>query len=82
MPGAQFFPDARVNLAENMLRRRDDASAIIFRAETGDERTLTFKELYDQVSLWQQALKDAPLIVGSTQTEYHDMKPHAILPTY
>ena len=29
MPGARFFPDARLNFAENVLRRRDDAPAII-----------------------------------------------------
>src|SRR5690606_16562303 len=29
MPGARFFPQARINYAENLLRRRDDAPAII-----------------------------------------------------
>ena len=27
MPGATWFPDARLNFAENLLRRRDDADA-------------------------------------------------------
>ena len=27
MPGARWFPDARLNFAENLLRRRDDAPA-------------------------------------------------------
>ena len=30
MPGAKFFPDARLNYAENMLRRNDDADALVF----------------------------------------------------
>jgi acetoacetyl-CoA synthetase len=33
MPGAQFFPDARLNFAENLLRRRDATPAMIFRGE-------------------------------------------------
>src|SRR3974390_2415135 len=28
MPGAQFFPDARLNFAENLLRRADDGEAM------------------------------------------------------
>ena len=38
MPGARFFPDARLNFAENLLRRRDGATAIIFRGEDKAER--------------------------------------------
>ena len=33
MPGARFFPDARLNFAENLLRRNDDGDAIVFRGE-------------------------------------------------
>ena len=32
MPGAQWFPDAHLNFAGNLLRRRDDRTAMIFRA--------------------------------------------------
>ena len=30
MPGATWFPEARLNFAENLLRRRDDADALVF----------------------------------------------------
>ncbi|MBI4185414.1 MAG: acetoacetate--CoA ligase [Proteobacteria bacterium] len=50
MPGARFFPDARLNFAENLLRRRDRATAIVFRGEGGQRRTLTFAELRDEVA--------------------------------
>src|SRR5712691_12782047 len=33
MPGARFFPNARLNFAENLLRRRDEDDAIVFRGE-------------------------------------------------
>ena len=32
-PGARYFPDARLNFAENLLRRRDDRLAMVFRGE-------------------------------------------------
>ena len=33
MPGARWFPDARLNFAENLLRRRDDTTALVFWGE-------------------------------------------------
>src|SRR5688572_14983248 len=38
MPGARFFPDARLNFAENLLRRNDDSDAVVFRDERGPTR--------------------------------------------
>lgn len=56
MPGARFFPDARLNFAENLLRRRDGQAAIIFRGEDKAERRLSWAELASLVSRLQQAL--------------------------
>src|SRR5262245_1870376 len=33
MPGARWFPEARLNFAENLLRRRDRRPAIVFWGE-------------------------------------------------
>jgi acetoacetyl-CoA synthetase len=49
MPGARFFPDARLNFAENLLRRDDHAPAFIFVSETHARRELSFSELRAQV---------------------------------
>lgn len=57
MIGGQFFPNGSVNYAENVIRHRSDKPAIIFRDQNGQERTLSFNDVYDQVSLWAQALK-------------------------
>ena len=38
MPGASWFPEARLNFAENVLRRRDSTPAVIFNGE-GRRRT-------------------------------------------
>jgi acetoacetyl-CoA synthetase len=50
MPGAVWFPDARVNYAEQALRRRGDEVAILGRSQTRDEVTLSRDELADQVA--------------------------------
>ncbi len=50
MPGAQWFPQLRLNFAENLLQRRDDGLAIHFRCEESTERNLSFAELHDQVA--------------------------------
>ncbi|MCP4381919.1 MAG: acetoacetate--CoA ligase [Hyphomicrobiales bacterium] len=64
MPGAQFFPDARLNYAENMLRRDDDADAIVFRGEDRVNRRLSWAELNAMVSRLQQALLDQGIKPG------------------
>ena len=64
MPGAKFFPDARLNFAENLLRRTDARDALVFRGE--DKRTdrMTFAQLAALVSRLQQALKALGVEVG------------------
>ena len=53
---ARFFPDARLNYAENLLRRRDDGPAIIAHRDDGTRRVLNWRQLYDHVSRFAQAL--------------------------
>ena len=50
MPGARFFPEARLNFAENLLRRRDDGDALVFRGEDKVETRYSWRELYDAVA--------------------------------
>ncbi|MFN9391511.1 MAG: acetoacetate--CoA ligase [Betaproteobacteria bacterium] len=57
MPGARWFPEARLNFAENLLRRRDDDVALVFRGETRVRRSLSFRELHEAVSRLAQALR-------------------------
>ena len=53
----QFFPNGRVNFAENMLRDADDSLAIISIDEHGTCNELTRKGLYDLTSQIAAALK-------------------------
>ena len=58
MPGARWFPCARLNFAENLLRRRDSGPALIFSDELRQQRILSHGDLYDEVSRLAQALAD------------------------
>lgn len=56
MPGARFFPDAKLNYAENLLVGDDDRIALIFRAENQVHKQMTLGELRNFVSQSQQWL--------------------------
>ena len=56
MPGTRFFPEARLNFAENLLRRNDDQPAMIFRGEDKATARWSHAELHALVSRLQQAL--------------------------
>jgi acetoacetyl-CoA synthetase len=64
MPGAKFFPDAKLNFAENLLRRTDAREALVFRGEDKRTERMTFAQLAAQVSRLQQALKALGVGVG------------------
>jgi acetoacetyl-CoA synthetase len=50
LPEAHWFPNATLNYAEQLLRRRDDHVAIVARREDGLRCTLTYAELAEQVA--------------------------------
>jgi acetoacetyl-CoA synthetase len=64
MPGARFFPEAKLNFAENLLRRSDGSDAIVFRGEEGDTRRISWRALTDLVSRLQQMLRAAGVGAG------------------
>ena len=64
MPGAQWFPDAQLNFAENLLKKRGVEDALVFWNEQGDRRRLSSDELHDAVARMQQALKGAGVAAG------------------
>tara|TARA_R110002126_G_scaffold96469_1_gene225688 strand:- start:81451 stop:83418 length:1968 start_codon:yes stop_codon:yes gene_type:complete len=63
MPGARFFPEARLNFAENLLAGRGDGDALVFRGEDKVQYGLSWDELRALVSRLQQAMRS--LGVGS-----------------
>lgn len=58
MPGAKWFSGAKLNFAENLLRRRDDGTAIIFKGEAMSSPTfMSFAELYDETARIAKSLR-------------------------
>ncbi|MDV7341611.1 acetoacetate--CoA ligase [Terasakiella sp. A23] len=57
MPGAQFYPDARLNFAENLLAKNDDSEALVFWGEDKVKSSLSWKSLNEEVSVLAQALR-------------------------
>jgi len=79
MPGACWFPEARLNFAENLLRRRDGGEAIVFRGEDQVERRLSHGVLYDQVSRLAQALRAMGIRPGDRVAGYLPNLPEALV---
>jgi acetoacetyl-CoA synthetase len=70
MPGARWFPEARLNFAENLLRHRDDRTAIVFKSETGETAKYSFAELHDAVARTARALRSAGVVSGDIVAAY------------
>ena len=64
MPGAHWFPEARLNLAENLLRRGDRGDAFVLWDETGFRRRVSYSDLTSDVSRAAQALQALGLRAG------------------
>ena len=79
VPGARFFPDARLNFARNLLHRRDDGLAICFRAEDRVERSLTYAELYLQVAEIARGLQNAGIEPGDRVCAYMPNMPETVI---
>jgi acetoacetyl-CoA synthetase len=78
MPGARFFPDARLNFAENVLRRRDSSAAIIFNGE-GRRRTVSHAELYADVGRFAAALRAMGVRPGDRIAAYLPNLPETVV---
>ena len=79
MPGARFFPDAHLNFAENVLRRRDESIAIVFDGEGQRRRRLTHAGLYDAVARFAAALREAGVRPGDRIGGYLPNMPETIV---
>ena len=78
MPGAHFFPDARLNFAENLMRQRDDADAMVFWGEDKVKRRMSHGELHEAVSRLQQALAAAGVKEGDRVAAFMPNMPEAV----
>ncbi|MFH1983127.1 MAG: acetoacetate--CoA ligase [Pseudomonadota bacterium] len=79
MPGAKWFPGARLNFAENLLRYRDEKTALIFRGEDRVRRTTTYAQLYDAVARAAAALRVAGIQPGDRVVGFMPNMPESIV---
>ncbi len=79
MPDARFFPDARLNFAQNLLRRKDDLPAILFWGEDKVRRDLTWRQLHAEVSRMQQWLAAQGVGPGDRVAAYLPNLPEAVI---
>ena len=61
---ARFLPEARLNFAENLLRRRGPETAVVFIGESGERRELSFDALREQVARVAGWLRSRGIGVG------------------
>ena len=69
-PGTKWFPGARLNFGENLLKYKDDQLAFVFQGETKVFKQTTFKELNKTVARMAKSLKDIGVKVGDRVVSY------------
>ena len=79
MPGARWFPEARLNFAQNLLRRRDAGDALVFWDESGYRRRMSYAELHAQVSRAAQALRALGLKPGERVAAFIPNMPETVV---
>ena len=79
MPGAKFFVNSKLNFAENLLQFKNDNPAIIFRGEDSVRKTLTYKQLYDEVAKTAAALKALGIEKGDRVVGFVPNMPESII---
>ncbi|EIM1710672.1 acetoacetate--CoA ligase [Aeromonas dhakensis] len=79
MQRTRWFPDSRLNFAENLLRRQDDTPAIISRIEGNPSQTLSWRELADQVARLAQWLRSQGIGRGDVVAAYLPNIPETVV---
>ena len=77
--GARWFPGARLNFAENLLRRRDGATAIVAACEDRTRRTLTYAELHQATARLAAELRERGVRPGDRVAAWLPNGPEAVI---
>ena len=77
--GPRWFPGARLNFAENLLRHDDDRAAIVFWNERGRQRSLTFAGLRREVAATAAALRAVGIVAGDRVAGFLPNLPETIV---
>ena len=79
MPGATWFPNVRLNFAQNLLRHKDDRIALIARNEWGHKREHTYAELHEEVGKLANALRAAGVCMGDRVAGFMPNIPETVI---
>ncbi len=79
MPHAEWFQDARLNFAENLLRFRDENTALIFYGEDRVRLSISYEKLYDEVKKCTSALKRLGVKKGDRVAGFMPNRPESII---
>ncbi|MEZ4316540.1 MAG: acetoacetate--CoA ligase [Myxococcota bacterium] len=74
-----WFPGARLNFAENLLRFRDDRPALTFVHESGARESLTYAELYGRVARFARWLRSVGIQPGDRVAGFLPNRPEAVI---
>ena len=69
-PGTIWFPGAKLNFAQNLLKYNDDHLAFIFQGETKKQAKMTYKELNNTVARLAKSLRDMGVKKGDRVVSY------------
>ena len=75
----RFFPDAKLNYAENLLKKNDDTPAIIFRSENGFRKEISWKHLNFNVSKISNWMLSNGIKSGDTVAAYLPNIPETVI---
>ena len=79
MREAKWFTGSKLNFAENLLRFRDEQTALVFRGETQIRRAVTYNELYHLVARTAAALKKLGISPGDRVVGFMPNRPESII---
>ena len=77
--GPRWFRGARLNFAENLLRRYDDGDALVQWTERGRGRKLSYAQLGDAVACFAGFLRDAGVVAGDRVVGFVPNMPEAVV---
>jgi acetoacetyl-CoA synthetase len=69
-PGTKWFPGAKLNFAENLLKYKDKQLAFIFQGETKVSKKMTYDELNKTVARLVKSLKEVGIKIGDRVVSY------------
>ena len=79
METTKWFVDAKLNFAENLLRRRDDHTALVFVSENGQRNELTYAKLFHQVAVLAEQLREYGIKAGDRVAAFMPNSPETII---